>query len=135
MSMQLGQLLPMLPVPEIDVDQEEFRDWLEARRFSIVGVSCEDGSCPVSNYLTDLYKKHYFVSADSCGTYDVPASHILPSWLSAFVCRLDFVQSYAERPISGAQALEVYEWAISHFHLLSPDEDTVSGGPAVLSLV
>lgn len=124
----LDYLLPMLPRPEIDIDQTDFQEWLAARRSSVVGVACEDGSCPVSCYLTEQYQKHYYVSSDACGTHDAPASHELPSWVRAFVNRLDFVCSYTEHQITGAQALQVYAWAVSpaRLHLfdelMSPDE-------------
>ncbi len=124
----LETLLPMLPLPEIEIDQDAFHEWLVARRSSVVGVACEDGSCPVSRYLTEQYQRHYYVSSDACGTHDALASYELPSWVRAFVNRLDSACSYVEQPITGAQALEVYEWAVSHARmplfdeLMYPDE-------------
>jgi len=128
MSAQLDYLLPTLPRPEIEIDQLDFREWLDARRSSVVGVSCEDGSCPVSRYLTEQYQQRYYVSSEVCGTHDALASYELPSWVRAFVNRLDCACSYVEQPITGAQALEVYEWAVSHARmplfdeLMYPDE-------------
>ncbi len=126
----LETLLPMLPRPEIEIDQDAFQEWLSARRSSVVGVSCEDGSCPVSRYLTEQYQQHYYVSSDACGTHDAPASYELPSWVRAFVNRLDFVCSYIEHPITGAQALQVYSWAVSpeRLHLFDDEveEDIIN---------
>ena len=124
----LETLLPMLPRPEIEIDQIDFREWLDARRSSVVGVSCEDGSCPVSRYLTEQYQQRYYVSSEVCGTSDAPASYDLPWWVRAFVNRLDFVSSFEERSITGAQALQVYNWAVSpdRLHLFDDEvEDTI----------
>ena len=123
---QLGYYLPELPRPEIEIDQQDFREWLDARRSSIVGVSCEDGSCPVSRYLTEQYRERYYVSSDACGTSDAPAQYDLPLWARAFVNRLDYVSSYTEHPITGRQALQVYDWAVSPAALYVFDEECMS---------
>ncbi len=122
----LDYLLPMLPRPEIEIDQQDFREWLDARRSSVVGTSCEDGSCPVSRYLTEQYREHYYVSSDACGTSDTPAKYDLPLWVRAFVNRLDYVSSYTEHSITGRQALQVYDWAVSPAALYLFDEECMS---------
>ena len=113
----LEMVLPVLPRSEISIDQDAFYDWLTARRTEVVGVSCEDGSCPVSRYLTEQYQRHYYVGGDACGTSSNPASYDLPSWVSAFVHRLDYLMNYQEEDVTGEQALEVYEWAAAHADL------------------
>ncbi len=118
----LDYLLPLLPRPEIEIEQDAFYDWLVSRRTEVVGVACEDGSCPLSRYLTEHYHKHYFVGGDACGPSSNPASYDLPSWALAFVHRLDYLTGYQEQPITGVQALEVYAWAVSPARLHLFDE-------------
>ena len=69
MSTQFDHVLPTLSRPEIEIDQIDFKEWLDARRSSMVGVSCEDNTCPISNYLTEQHRERYYVGAETCGKH------------------------------------------------------------------
>ena len=107
-------LKTVVPRQEVELELDTFREWLEARRSTIVGISCDDGSCPLSEYLTEQRHIRFYVGDEACGSYRDANFYSLPRWASAFIHRLDAVASYQEVPIVGEQALEVIEWVVVH---------------------
>lgn len=112
----------LLPRREVHIEPDAFREWLEARRTTIVGISCDDSCCPLSEYLTEQNHIRYYVGDDACGVALDRNFYQLPAWASAFVHRIDAIVEYQELPVTGEQALEVYEWTMAHGSLSFSDE-------------
>ncbi len=84
--------------------ENEFKEWLTSNPELIFSSNCNSSNCPISQYLEDTTKSHWYVSRynyhDNSGNI-----YELPEWTQNFIEEFDGYRFRTQKDVSSAMAL------------------------------